>query len=201
VSTIPTDVDVLPIVQSGTTDQATIAQLRVGVGGVIPNAIVADQTPTAATLTYLTNTSIPIPVGKLRIGSWFKWHLAYSKTAAGAGTRTYDVRLGIAGTTSDAALMTFTTVASTAAADDGYTDIVVVCKGPLSGSGLFRGDCSHGHRLATTGLLNQAQPQFAVNVSGTVDVTVANLIIGITTTSAASEVITYTMGSTEAHLL
>lgn len=194
------DADMIPINEAGTTKEVTGTLLKAWVGDMLGGSASATLTPTAATLTYITGSNIAVPVGKLRIGTSFFWHLDYAKTGVGAATRTYDIRLGTLGTTGDAVVATYTTLASTAVIDQGFTDIYATCRGPLSASGIFQCSFFSGHNLQTTGLLAQ-QNHYVQVTSGSLDVTVANLIIGITTTSAASEAISYLQVIAEAKQL
>lgn len=194
------DADEFPVNESGTSKKVSGTLLKAWVGDMLGTASSATQTPTAATLTYLTNSSIAVPVGKLRIGTVFMWHLDYAKTGVGAATRTYDIRVGVNGTTTDTAVCTYTTLASTAVIDQGFTDIVCTVRGPLSASGIFEASFFSAHNLQTTGLLSQ-QMHYVQVTSGVFDVTTASLIVGISTTSAASEAISYLQVTAEAKQL
>lgn len=153
------------------------------------NFSVAAQTPAAATRTYITGSAIAIPPGKLRIGTIFRWRFDITKTAAGNAASTIDVAVGTNGTTGDTARVSFTKPAGTAAVDHGTVEITAVCRGPLSASGIFSGVMTMVHNLENTGhMVIPCMSQ--VVISGTFDVTTANLIVGLCITSGASDAIT-----------
>lgn len=189
--------DVVPIVRSGaaTTTKATVQQLQdyvtESVANTLRNQSTADQSPTAATLTYLTGSQIVIPTGKLRVGTRFYWRIALSKTGVGTAASVFHVRVGTAGTTADTAVLTFTTGGGSANADQGYIDIDVTCRGPLSSSGKFQGLFVMGHELATTGLLTKALNVLQA-LSANFDVTTAGLKVGLSVTSGSTIAFTFT---------
>jgi hypothetical protein len=149
----------------------------------------AAQTPAAATKTYITNSNINIPFGKLQIGSMFLWKISMTKSGAGVAASTFEVLVGTAGTTADTTRLTFTKPAGTAVVDEGLVEIMVTCRGPLSASGIFVGEFRMTHNLAATG--HMIIPACCVNnVSAAFDVTVANLIVGIAITTGAADAIT-----------
>ena len=176
--------------EAGVIKKITGTLIKAWLGNTMGNQSTAAQSPSAATLTYLTNSNIAIPVGKLRIGTTFNWSLDVTKTAAGSASRTFHVRLGTAGTTADTAIHTLTSVAGTAAADLGRINIMVTIRGPLSASCISRCVYKLDHNLAATGFSTQ-KTEIVNNTSGTFDATTANLIIGLSVTTGASEVITF----------
>jgi hypothetical protein len=157
----------------------------------------AAQTPGAGASTYLTNSNIAVPVGLLRVGTVFRWTFAFSKTGAGTAARAHIVRIGTAGTTSDAAILTFTSGTPTAVADQGFQQIVVTIRGPLSASCIAQGVLFATHQLSTTGLFANETEVLHVT-SGTFDATTANLIVGLSVTTGASEALTYAQMYVEA---
>lgn len=160
--------------------------------GVFTSFSTALQSPAAAVLTYITGSAIALPTGRMQIGTMFRWKFNLTKTAAGAAASTIDVRVGTLGTTGDAARLTFTKPAGSAAIDEGRIDIIVTFRGPISASGIFVGEMTMIHNLAATG--HMVIPVMAQNViSGVVDVTVQNLIVGLTITTGAGDVITIQM--------
>jgi hypothetical protein len=157
----------------------------------------AAQTPAATTRTYITGTKITVPPGKLQIGTMFRWRFNITKTGAGTATSTFDVAVGTAGTTADTARLSFTKPAGTAVIDEGWIEIVVVVRGPLSASGVMVGEFTLIHNLQITG--HAIIPCVAVStVSGAFDVTVANLFVGVCITSGASDAITIQFATAEA---
>lgn len=157
--------------------------------GLPGNASIAAQSPTAATLTYLTGSAINIPFGKLRIGTILHWVFDVTKTAAGTAATAFHVRIGTAGGTGDTAILTFTLPVGTAVTDTGIVEIWATVRGPLTGSCILQGMLFMSHNLATTGLINVQEITILVTSSG-FDATVANLIAGLTVTSGASVALT-----------
>ncbi len=191
------DADEFPVNEAGVSKKVTGTVLKAWAGNVLVNQSTADQSPTVATLTYLTGSNISIPTGKLRVGSWFHWHLQYSKTAAGTAARSHHIRLGTAGTTADTAIITLTpTPVPAAVADNAWSDIYCICRGPLSASCILTADMSS---VSSRNGLFGATGKDAIQVtSGVVDVTVANLIIGLSVLGGAAEALTYQLVTAEA---
>lgn len=157
------------------------------------NASTAAQTPAAATLTLLAGSTIAVPIGKLRIGTWFRWKFDITKTAAGTATSTYHVRVGTTGTTADAAILTFTKPLGTAVIDFGLIDITAIIRGPLSSSCIMAGVFNLQHNLPTTGhavAYTTAAPGMVQVTSSAFDATVAGLIVSLTCTTGAADAIT-----------
>lgn len=181
------------IVQGGASKMATAAMVR---GGLF-NQSTTDQSVPAATLTYITNSNIAVPVGKLAIGTRFEWMLVGTKTAAGTTTgRAIHVRIGTLGTTGDAAILTFTSGGTpTATVDTGFWTIICTIRGPLSASCIASGGLNLNRGIgaaAAGGLLASGVNTENLQVtSGTFDATVASLIVGLTMTTATAEAITF----------
>ncbi len=153
------------------------------------NFSTAAQTPTAATLTQLTGSSITVPSGKLRIGTMFQWTFDIVKTAAGTATSAYHVRVGTNNSTADAAVLTFTKPAGTAVVDTGRIVIEAIVRGPLSASCIMAGTFQLVHNLQITG--HAVIPGVVVNVvSAAFDATVAGLFVSLSCTTGASDAIT-----------
>ena len=140
----------------------------------------------SATEAYITGSAIAIPSGKLKVGSVLMWRIALDKTNAGVATGIFKVYVGTNGSLSDTARITFTLSAQTAATDQGMVDIWVTCRGPLSSSGILQGTLSMRHNLAITGFAT-LQNVIAAASAG-FDVTVSNLIVGLSATPGTSGV-------------
>jgi hypothetical protein len=179
--------DELPVNEAGTSKKVTLTQVQSLIQ--LCNYSVTSQAITAATLTYITGSKITVPVGKLRIGTILRWKFNITKTAAGTAASTFEVYVGTNGTTADTSRLSFTKPAGTAVADEGFIEITAIVRGPLSASGIMVGEFVMAHNLAATG--HAIIPNVIVNtVSGTFDVTVANLFVGICITSGAADAIT-----------
>jgi hypothetical protein len=156
---------------------------------VIPLASVADQTVSANSTALITGSVVTVPPGKLQIGSIIRWRLALSKTGAGSAARSLIVQLGTVGDVTDADVITFAMPAGTAVADKGWLEVTVICRGPLSSSGILCGNLTLIHNLSATGLAAIPCVVMQQN-SGSVDVTTAGLKLSLVMTTGASEVIT-----------
>lgn len=163
----------------------------------ITNLSVASQAPAAASRTYITGSQIIIPPGKLQIGTTFRWTFDITKTAAGVAASTIDIAVGAAGTTADAARVSFVKPAGTAVIDNGLIEVRAIVRGPLSASGVMAGTFKMTHNLAATG--HALIPCVHVTtISAGFDVTVANLKVGLCITTGAADAITIQQVVTEA---
>lgn len=147
--------------------------------------------------TYITGSKVTIPKGKLQIGTCFRWGFSLTKTGAGTASSTIDIAVGTAGTTADTARVSFTKPAGTGVIDEAWFEVWCICRGPLSGSGIFAGQMTMIHNLQTTG--HATIPCVVVNtVSSGFDVTVADLFVGLCMTPGASDNITFQLVTAEA---
>jgi hypothetical protein len=151
-------------------------------------ASTTSQAPAATVRTYIAGTALPVPKVKLQIGTRLRWKFSMTKTGAGSAASTIDVAVGTAGTTADAARLSFTKPAGTAAVDEGTVVIDVVIRS-IGASGVAVGQMTVTHNLAATG--HMVIPCADVNVvSAGFDMTVADLIVGLCITTGASDAIT-----------
>jgi hypothetical protein len=185
------DANEIPINEAGTTKKITALQLLAYSGDSLQNASVADQV-ISATTAYVTNSNLPVPVGKLRIKTVFRWRIIVTKTAAGttAGCAVL-VKLGTLGTTGDATILTFTFGTPTGVVDAAVIDVEVIIRGPLSASCIATGVARLTHNLDATGFSTLHTEVKAVT-SGTFDATTASLIAGLTITTTTSSAWTVT---------
>lgn len=126
------------------------------VGGALGTPATASQaaaTMTAGSANIVPGSLFQLPTGSLVAGSTFRWTINLSKTAAGTATFTVTVKFGTAGTTSDAAIATWTSGTNTAIIDYGL--LVVTCNILTTGSG-GTANClayySHNPGVVATGL-------------------------------------------------
>jgi hypothetical protein len=192
------DANEFPINEAGTSKKLSGTLMKAWAGNVLRNVSTAAQSPAAGASTYLTNSNIAVPVGKLRIGTVFRWTLVFTKTGAGTAARSHIVRIGTLGTTGDAAIITLTSGTPTGVIDTGKQVITVIIRGPLSASCIAHGASEGQHQLATTGLFAVEAELLSVT-SGTFDATTANLIVGLSVTTGASELLTYQQVIAEAY--
>jgi hypothetical protein len=146
----------------------------------------ANQTGFAAD-TYLVGSAVPVPPAGFTNGMRYTCTFDMVKTAAGTATPIVVVRIGTLGTVSDAAILTFTFGAGTAAVDTG-TVVVTAHFRIIGGSAVLAGTCEIRHALAATGLTAtgaSGQGQIAV-VSSAFDATPSNTIIGVSFNGGAS---------------
>mgnify|MGYP001206564195 CR=1 FL=1 len=178
--------------EAGTSKKVSGTLMKAWNGNMLRNQSTADQSPGAGATTYLTGSNIAVPVGLLRIGTTFRWVLFYSKTAAGSAARSHLIKIGTGGTTSDATIITLTSLAGTAATDVGTMTITAIVRGPLSASCILTaGAAVSHHNSGTTGLSATNGVEVLQATSSTWNATTANLIVGLALTAGASEALTY----------
>jgi hypothetical protein len=144
--------------------------------------------------TYITGTNIPIS-GYVKSGTFYKFRLVVTKTAAGTAAPNFIVRVGAAASTADTAVVTLTGRAQTAAAPDtGWADLHVSVLN-YGTSSVLNATLMFSHQLVTTGLANERVT--VVRGSGTVDLTTSGLNIGLSVNPGASAVWTFWNASVE----
>lgn len=187
--------------EAGTSKKVSGQQVADFIGDTIRNASTADQTINSATTAYVTNSNLAMPTAKLRIGTVLRWRLVITKTGAGttAGCAVI-VKLGTLGTTGDTSVLTFTLGTPTGVIDTAFIDVEVVCRGPLSSSGVLVGGLRMTHNLSATGFSTLPGEALAV-VSSSFDVTTAALIAGLTITTTTLSVWTVKLVTAEAKFL
>lgn len=166
-----------------------------GISGIRNTAIAAVAGYTADT--YVVGSAITIPASlTLQVGSTYRIRISVNKTAAGVAAPTCIVRIGTAGTTADAAILTFTGAAQTAAADVGIIELVCTIRS-VGAAGVLQGTFYLTHNSAN-----------AVGLSGTdvievtsagFNTTTASLIIGVSLNYGAG--ITFNTTLVEAELI
>lgn len=109
------------------------------------NAAVASQGAGFSSDTYVTNSDILIPSFGFQAKTGFTWRVSASKTAAGAATPIYSIRIGSNRTTADTARLQLTGPAQTAVADIGTLFIMVTVR-TVAASGVIQGTAWWAHR-------------------------------------------------------
>jgi hypothetical protein len=140
-----------------------------------------------ATDTYFSSSAIPVPTGGFVTEMRYVCTFDMVKTAAGTAAPIVVLRIGTAGSTADAAILTFTFAAGTAAADTG-TFVVSAHFRTAGTTAVMAGTCECRHALAATGLVStgaSGQGQIAV-VSSAFDATLGNTFIGVSFNGGAS---------------
>jgi hypothetical protein len=147
------------------------------------NYSTANQSPTAATATYLTGSLISLPRTP-SIGTMFRWTIGYSKTAAGTATTTWDIRFGTNGTTGDTARNSATGPTETAAADDCQMTITAIVRGPIGASCVVQSNFANLDTGVTAG-----HKTWAKNVtSAAFDITPSGTKVGLVITTGTADV-------------
>jgi hypothetical protein len=172
----------------GTNPSGSLATVAAAVVPLINDdqSSVADQTANAAD-TYLTGSAFPV-AGRIAAGSFLRYRISATKTAAGTAAPIFSVRVGTAGTTADTARLTLTGTAQTGVADSGIWEIDVTCR-VVSASGVITGAVQppRGAGFAGSGAVGTLQA-----TSSTFDITPASTKIGISVNPGASGVWTIT---------
>ena len=193
------DATELPVNEAGTTKKVSGTLLKAYFGDSLRCASVTDQT-ISATTAYVTDSNMAVPVGKVRIRTVWRWRISVTKSAAGttAGCAVL-VKLGTNGSNADATVLTLTFGTPTGVVDNAVIEVEVVSRGPLSASGILQGWARLTHNLSATGF-STLPCEVVVATSGSVDLTVANLIAGlsITTSTASAWTIKSIVGEAEA---
>jgi hypothetical protein len=138
------------------------------------------QGPGFAADTYIAGSSYPI-AGRIAAGSFFRWTIQATKTAAGVATPIFVIRTGTAGTTADTARCTLTLAAQSATAADNYYTLEAVFRSVGSGTNAVLAGVAMGETNFSTapGGVDQA-------VSSGFDSTTANLLIGLSVNGGTS---------------
>jgi hypothetical protein len=156
-------------------------------------AVLAQTFPTA-TPYYIVGSALQVPGNRIQLGSAFSWRLPVTKTAAGVATSLYTVRAGTTGTLADAVVMSFTKPVGTAAVDEGVIEIFLSARS-IGAAGILVGEFLLDHNGAgdktfpSFGHIAQSVCRIAA-ISSAIDMTVANLQVGIAVTTGAADVIT-----------
>jgi len=126
------------------------------------NSSVSNQSFTTSD-TYVTGSDITVTAGDFKAKGQYRCVISGAKTA-GTGAIVISVRVGTAGSTSDAAILTFTFGAGTSTADTATFVVVATFRTVGSGtSAVMEGVCQGQHNLATTGFFNNAAAFTIIN--------------------------------------
>lgn len=143
------------------------------------NYSVANQTGFAADA-YLLGSNVKMPQGLAKIGTIYRLKFDMVKTAAGVAAATLVLRFGTAGAIGDAALITFTFGAGTAAIDTGIFEVRAHFRAVGAATAVLVAMVQLNHHLAATGLTatGASGTGILLGVSGTFNSTVANSFLG-----------------------
>lgn len=168
--------------------QAKINNGAVETLGDLDNVSVANVAAAFAADTYLAGSSILLPRSQPRIGTTYRCRFDMVKTAAGVAAFAINVRFGVNQTTADAARLTFTFGAGTAAVDTGIFEVFVHFRS-IGAAGVIAGMCRCTHHLAATGLISTGASGTGIitnQVSAGFDTTVPSSFIGISVNGGAA---------------
>jgi len=177
-----------PLNDAGTTKKATASQIN-AFADPSSNGSAAAQTLGTGD-TYLTDSVCTFDAGRLKAKSFYRCVMDMTKTGAGTATAVITLRMGTLGTTSDAAICTFTfPSAQTAAADNGIFEVYANFRTVGSGtSATVEGVLKIQRTNTTTGFLSTSGLQFMAPIrvlsSGFNSTTVTK--IGISINAGAS---------------
>jgi hypothetical protein len=143
--------------------------------------------------TYLSGSNLPIS-GLIKSGTFYKFKMTMTKTAAGTVAPIFRVRVGTAASTADTSVVALTARTQTAVADIGWADMHVSVFN-FGTSSTLQASLMFTHTLATTGL--QTAQMTITQSTGTIDLTAANLQIGLSVTPGTSAVWTFQNVSVE----
>lgn len=206
------DDDVVYVVEDGVSKQITMTQLTAYFEGRgrQNNSSVANQGAGFATDTYITGSYVTIPQNpsggnRLQAKSQYRLRLMMSKTAAGTAAPVFTIRLGTAGTTSDASRVALTHAAQTAVGDSGCYDLQVTFRTVGSGtSAVIAAGGVLDHQGFTSGAfvgLANVNTSIQTGVSAGFDSTVANLGIGVSLNAGSSAAWTIQVAAAELYNL
>jgi len=149
------------------------------------NSSTASQGAGFASDTYLTGSNILIPSVRPKVGTLYRCRFHAVKTAAGTATPILSLRYGTAATTADTAICSFTFGAGTAAADEGWWEVVGLFRSVGSGTGAVVAACANlTSNLTTTGFSNAKK--VVQNTSSGFDSTTANTYLGLSVNGGTS---------------
>lgn len=178
--------DELPINEAGTTKKLTVAQIGTYVDPFW-NVATAAQGPGFASDTYVTKSGIVLPQARMQAGVVYRCALVFTKTGAGVATPIFNVRVGAAGTTSDASVLTYTGPAQTAVIDTMRADVLMTFRSVGSGtSAVVATWLGYGHDLAVTGFANAVRTYQGQAVSSGFNSTTAATQIGVSANGGSS---------------
>lgn len=151
------------------------------------DASASQQSVGPSTTSYLTGSSFAasgIEAGIVRVTGKIRWTIVVAKTAAGTANVTMDLRVGTAGSAADASVQTYTITGASGVVDTAVIIIEAIVRdndatGSLTSSFLLN------HNLAITGFHDKAT-LIGRATTGSIDLTVANLVFGISVTTPAS---------------
>jgi hypothetical protein len=155
--------------------------------GALHNSATSAAGPGFSSDTYLTGSGITIPSSILQAGSRYRLEVAVTKTGVGTAAAVLTVRFGTNGSTSDAALLTFTLPSATANADGGILELSAVFRSVGSGtSAILHGWLRITHDGTNIGIMNVTQVRHIQVTSSGFNSTTSGAILGASLNAGAS---------------
>lgn len=181
----------IPINDAGADKKITVNQIKTFVGVPAQKRFINSSTTTVsagyASDTYVAGSAITITAGAWTALSQYRCQFDMTKTAAGVAPIVIIVRMGTAGTTSDAAIATITFGTQTAAIDFGIFDVFVVFRTVGSGTSAVIqaiGRISHKNAVGFDNTGSDPNAMYTVTSSGFDSTTPT--IIGVSFNGGAS---------------
>lgn len=109
--------------EGGTSKSLTAALLRTYMTGSLTAFSTATVAAGYAVDTYLQGSAVTVTAGTWKAGSMYRLRFDMTKTAAGVAAPVLTLRMGTLGSTGDAAILTWTMAAGTAATDSGLFEL------------------------------------------------------------------------------
>jgi hypothetical protein len=120
---------------------------------VVANANNSQDLGASAARTLVLGSLLKVPNGGLQVGTKIKYRAVVTKAGSGGtAASTFDVGIGLLGTTADAATVTFSTGTQTAVADTGVVNIEATVTAISATAGHISGAAVVQHNLSATGL-------------------------------------------------
>lgn len=164
--------------------------------GITKSAAGAQNILAADGRTYITGSNVAITAGRIAVGTLLRWRFGMTKTGAGSAASTIDIAFGTAGTTADAARVSFTKPAGTAHADEGFVEIEATVTAVGATTGVVTGEFRMIHNHATQG--HMTIPAACVLTTSSAFNTSTVTDIGLCLTTGASDDITIGICTVEA---
>jgi hypothetical protein len=180
--TVPASGDEFAVNQGGTSKKITLAQINAYTDPLMKIATATQAI--AAADTYVTDSRLVLPQGRIQAGTIYKARLILTKTAAGTAAATVTFRSGTAGTTSDTSRATLATVTPSAVTDIACLDILATFR-VVGASAIINTWLKLDHDLAATGFGNRAMFQ-SQTTSSAFDSTTASMGLGVSIAAGTS---------------
>jgi hypothetical protein len=151
--------------------------------------LTGSQTLTAAAVNFLTGSLVTVPPQGFQVGTTLRWLVTMTKTAAGTAARNVFIKIGTNGGVADTNVATFTSSVPTAAADQGFMDIMFTIYGPLGASCVAVSSLYLAHNSFSSGFAPKPV-DFYTGSMVTFNTTTGQQFVSLAVTPGTAEVIT-----------